>query len=161
MGTNQASPNEPVSEYSSDEHSIIQDALRILESRLKYGKTFSDASAAKHFCQLKLGHEKDEYFACLYLDGRHRLLSFEKLFRGSVSSATVHARVVVRRALELNAAALIVSHNHPSGETSPSKSDIALTQKLKDALRVVDVNLLDHIVVSAEGNSSLAESGLI
>ena len=143
------------------EQATIREALGILETRLQKDQVFSNPSDVKHFCQLHISREVDEYFCCLFLDSQHRLIAFEKLFRGTVDGASVYPRVVVRRALELNAAALILTHNHPSGVPEPSQADRRITTRLKDALALVDVRVLDHVIVGLEGTSSMAETGLI
>jgi len=101
-----------------------------------------------------------EVFACLFLDNRNRLIAFEELFRGTIDGASVHAREVVRKALHHNAAAVILSHNHPSGVAEPSDADQQITVRLKEALSLVDVRVLDHIVVGDE-TVSMAERGMI
>jgi DNA repair protein RadC len=100
-------------------------------------------------------------FGCVFLDNRHRVRGVEELFHGTIDGASVHPRVVVQRALEVNAAALILFHNHPSGVAEPSRADELLTRRLKDALALVDVRVLDHFVVTAEDSVSFAERGLI
>jgi DNA repair protein RadC len=100
-------------------------------------------------------------FCCLFLDTRHRVICFEALFRGTVDGATVYPREVVKRALYHNAAAVILGHNHPSGDCEPSEADRSITAKLAGALALVDVRLLDHLVVSRQGHVSLAERGWI
>ena len=101
-----------------------------------------------------------EVFACLYLDTRHRIIgNLEVLFRGTIDAATVHPREVVKAALRRNAAAIILAHNHPSGVTEPSPADRALTRRLIDALALIDVRVIDHMVVGAEGATSFAERG--
>ncbi len=97
----------------------------------------------------------------IFLDNRHRIIAFEELFQGTIDGASVHPRVIVRRALELNAAAGIMVHNHPSGVAEPSQADIQITDRVKSALAIVDVRILDHIVVSDEETVSLAERGLL
>jgi DNA repair protein RadC len=149
------------STYTTDQKSLIQEAIEVIESKINSGECFIQTSTTKKYCQLQLASERDEHFACLFLDSQHRLISFEKLFRGTIDSANVYPRVVLRRALELNAAALILTHNHPSGITNPSQADIAITKKLKAALEYVDVRILDHIIVGTEGSTSLAETGSI
>ncbi|MBU0967574.1 MAG: DNA repair protein, partial [Proteobacteria bacterium] len=99
-----------------------------------------------------------EMFACLFLDSKHRVLAWVEMFRGSVNSATVHPREVVKEALRHNAAAVIMAHNHPSGDSKPSREDIELTNKLKDILKVIDVSVLDHLIVGDE-ITALSESG--
>jgi DNA repair protein RadC len=100
-------------------------------------------------------------FACLFLDNRHRLIEYEELFRGTIDGASVHPREVVRRALRANAAAVIFAHNHPSGVAEPSQSDLRITQRLKDALSLVEVRVLDHVIIGDGQGTSLAERGLI
>ena len=143
------------------QQATIREAIGILESRLRDNQTFSCPSDVKAFCQLHIAAEKDEYFCCLFLDSQHRLIAFERLFRGTVDGAHVYPRVVVRRALELNAAAVIFTHNHPSGCPEPSNADTRITQRLKDALALFDVRVLDHVIVGTDGTSSMAEAGLI
>jgi DNA repair protein RadC len=97
----------------------------------------------------------------MFLDSQHRLIAFERLFRVTIDGASVYPRVVVRRGLELNAAALILTRNHPSGLPEPSTADTKITQRLKDALALVDVRVLDHVIVGTDGTSSMAEAGLL
>lgn len=146
-------------DYTKTQKATINKAIGILETKIRSSEPFNKSEATKKFCQLQLASEKDEVFGCLYLDNQHRLIAFEKLFRGTVDGAHVHPRVVVRRSLELNAAALIFTHNHPSGMTTPSQADIGITKRLKNALDYVDVRVLDHIVVGTEGCTSMAEQG--
>jgi len=141
-------------------------ALRALVERchleaLQAGPVFDSSAAVRGFLRSRLAGSPRELFGCLFLDGRHRLVSFEVLFAGTVDRATVHPREVLRRALELNAAAVIIAHNHPSGVAEPSVSDVALTERLKDLLSQVDVRLLDHLVVGRGEEVSLAERGLL
>ena len=146
---------------ADSQQATIREAIGILESRLRTTKAFTSPSDVKQFCQLHIAGEKDEYFCCMFLDSQHRLIAFEKLFRGTVDGASVYPRVVVRRALELNAAAIVFFHNHPSGVAEPSNADEAITRRLKAALGLVDIRVLDHIVVSAGESVSFAERGLL
>ncbi len=150
-----------VPDMAESHHATIREAIGILESRLRTSKAFTSPADVKMFCQLHIALEVDEYFCCLYLDSQHRLIAFERLFRGTVDGASVYPRVVVRRALELNAAALILTHNHPSGLPEPSTADIKITKRLKEALALVDVRVLDHVIVGTDGTCSMTESGLI
>ncbi len=134
---------------------------RYLQAELESGDAFTSPEQTRDFLILKLRAYPYEVFACLYLDNRHRLLSFNELFRGTIDSAQVHAREVVRSALKYNAAAVILAHNHPSGEAEPSQSDINLTQQLKKALDLVDVRVLDHLIIGNGAASSFAERGLL
>jgi DNA repair protein RadC len=115
----------------------------------------------RRYLRLKLAHLPREVFAALFLDNRHRLIRFEILFQGTVDRASVHPREVMRRALELNAAALIFAHNHPSGVAEPSASDLALTRDLSDLLGRIDVRVLDHLVVGRGSEVSFAERGFM
>lgn len=110
---------------------------------------------------LKLAGEESEVFSAIFLDNRHRVLSYDELFYGTVSGASVHPREVVKRALQHNAAAVIFAHNHPSGVAEPSRADVGLTRRLKDALALVDVSVMDHIVVGHGETASFAERGLL
>jgi DNA repair protein RadC len=103
----------------------------------------------------------DEHFSCLFLTSQHELISFETLFKGTISGAAVYPRVVARRCLELNAGAVIFTHNHPSGVSKPSQADIRITQRLKETLNLFDVAVLDHIVTGLSETCSMAEQGLI
>ena len=100
-------------------------------------------------------------FTCLFLDNRHGLISVEDLFHGTIDGASVHPREIVRRCIELNAAAVILAHNHPSGTTQPSQSDLRITQRVKEAVALVDVRVLDHLVVGGDQAYSFASHGLI
>ena len=143
----------------------IQAALelgrRYLEAGLLNGETFSNPQQTREYLRLKLRAYPYEVFACLFLDNQHRLLSFDKLFYGTIDSAQIHARELVRAAIKHNAAAVIFSHNHPSGQAEPSRADIELTRELKKVLALIDVRVLDHIVIGDEKAVSLAERDLI
>ena len=143
------------------QQATIREAIGILETRLKTTQAFTTPSDVRQFCQLHIAAEKDEHFCCMFMDSQHRLIAFEKLFRETIDGASVYPRVVVRRALELNAAALILTHNHPSGLPEPSTADINITKRLKEALALIDVRVLDHIIAGTDGTSSMAEAGLL
>ena len=152
--------------HHEDDDRIIEQALRVLETRLRCGERqvaerFEAPAAARRYCILQLAERPHEVFAALFLDTRHRLIEFRELFRGTIDGASVRPREVVREALALNAAALIVAHNHPSGDPEPSAADVAITRRLRDALALVDVRLLDHIVVGGVAAVSMAERGLM
>ncbi|MEH6589161.1 MAG: DNA repair protein RadC [Halioglobus sp.] len=151
----------PAPEIGDAQQATIREAIGILETRLRKTKAFSSPSDVRQFCQLHIATEKDEHFCCMFLDSQHRLIAFERLFRGTIGGASVYPRVVVRRSLELNAAALILTHNHPSGLPEPSTADTKITTRLKEALSLIDVRVLDHVIVGTEGTRSLAESGLL
>lgn len=129
-------------------------------ARLQRGDALTEPRHAARCLQQRLGHLPHEVFSVLYLDTRHRLLALEEPFRGTIDGTTVHPREIVRRALELHAAALIVAHNHPSGVAEPSAQDLSLTRRLSEALALVDIRLLDHLVVGDGHCVSLVERGL-
>jgi DNA repair protein RadC len=145
---------------ASQQH-VVQAAIEILEARMKKGELLSSAAVVKDYCKLHISAERDEHFCCMFLNNQHQLIAFERIFRGTIDGANVHPRVIVRRTLELNAAALIFVHNHPSGVVEPSSQDLRITQKLKESLALVDVRVLDHIVVGDKGCTSIAEAGLL
>lgn len=143
---------------------VIQRALEVLEGRLRKPEseiTVTDPKQAGNYFKLKLAERDREVFAVLFLDTRHQMLTYEELFLGTIDGAEVHPRVVVKRALELNAGAVILAHNHPSGNTEPSAADRAVTAQLKQALSVVDVRLLDHFVVGRGEPVSMAMRGWV
>jgi DNA repair protein RadC len=122
---------------------------------------FSSPTAVKEYLRAKLAGFEHEVFAVLFLDTQDRLIEYAEMFRGTIDSASVNPRELVKEALRLNAAAVIVSHNHPSGNSEPSGADKALTQRLKESLVLVDVRTLDHIIVAGGNITSFAERGLI
>ncbi|HET8700714.1 MAG TPA: DNA repair protein RadC [Nitrococcus sp.] len=134
---------------------------RHLWEGLQRGETFTSPEQTRRFLQARLRSYPYEVFSCLFLDNRNRLIAFEELFRGTIDAASVYPREVVRRALERNAAALIVAHNHPSGVAEPSRADTLLTKRLREALALIDIRLLDHFVVGDSEVISLAERGLM
>jgi DNA repair protein RadC len=134
---------------------------RQLSESLRTGPLLASPKATRDFLTARLRDLEHEVFCCLYLDKRHRLIQFEELFRGTIDGASVHPREIVKLALQKNAAAVIVAHNHPSGVAEPSQADELITQRLKEALALVDIRLLDHIVVGDGVSVSLAERGLI
>ena len=136
-------------------------ARRHLLESLDRDVMFDSAASVRSYLQLELRDRSREIFLALFLDSRHRLICSESLFFGTINSATVHVREIVRRALQLNAAAMIVAHNHPSGVAEPSQSDIRLTERLKEALCLVEIRLLDHFVIGDGDPQSLAERGLL
>lgn len=147
------------SSFTEQQENVIREAIGILEERIRSTPAFERPASTKEFCRLQLATKKDEVFGCMFLDTKHRLIAFEILFRGTVDSSKVYPRVVVRRALELNASAVVFTHNHPSGNPTPSRDDMTITNRLKDVLSLVDVRTLDHIVVGTEGTVSMAELG--
>lgn len=134
---------------------------RHLRECLQRGDALSSPEHTRRFLAAQLRDRTQEVFACLFLDSRHRVIRYSELFQGTVDGATVHPREVVRQALELNAAAVIAAHNHPSGVPEPSTADRSLTRRLGDALALVDVRLLDHVVIGDGDWVSFAERGWI
>jgi DNA repair protein RadC len=132
---------------------------RQVTARLRRGDAVSSPAETRRYLAARLGGYGQEVFAALFMDNRHRLIHYEELFRGTIDGASVHPREVVKRALALNAAALIVAHNHPSGVAEPSRADRAITQRLREAMALVDVRLLDHIVIGDGESVSFAERG--
>ena len=140
----------------------IQQAIALLEKRVfKAGPALSSPAAVRDYLRLKLVVEPNEVFAVVFLDSQHQVLAYEPLFKGSVDQTSVYPRVVVQRALALNASALILAHQHPSGVTEPSVADRALTDRLKAALAMVDVRVVDHFIVGKGNPYSFAEAGLL
>ena len=139
----------------------LEMARRHLDERLRRGEVLSNPHETRRFLSARLRDYPHEVFACLFLDTRHRVIQFEELFFGTIDGASVHPREVVKRALHHNAAAVILAHNHPSGIAEPSKADIHITQRLSDALSLVDIHMLDHFVVGDGDLTSFAERGLI
>ena len=148
---------------TSHDDAIIARALKIIESRARYAEdvAISSPGAARDYCRLRLGTLPHEVFCVLWLDAQNHLIAFEELFRGTLTQTSVCPREVVKAALAHNAAAVILAHNHPSGVAEPSQADQLLTQTLKQALALIDVRVLDHLVVAATGVTSFAERGLI
>jgi len=140
---------------------VLEMARRHLWERLQRGEALSNPADTRQFLLARLRHHPHEVFACLLLDNRHRVIAFEELFRGTIDAASVYPREVVKLALARNAAAVILAHNHPSGVAEPSRADELLTHRLRDALALVDIRLLDHFVIGDGEAVSFAERGLI
>ncbi len=134
---------------------------RYLEETLRRGATLTSPAATRDYLTARLRAYPHEVFACLFLDNRHRVIDYEELFSGTIDGASVHAREVVKRALHHNAAAVIFAHNHPSGVAEPSGADRSITRRLREALGLVDVRVLDHFVVGDGEVVSFAERGLL
>ena len=139
---------------------VVEMSRRFLQEKLQRGDAINNVADVKNYLQSRLQHYPFEVFSCLFLDNKHRIIAYEELFRGTIDSASVHPREVVRRVLQHNAAAIVLAHNHPSGVAEPSQSDIAITNKLKQALGTIDVRVLDHFIIGDE-IVSFAERGLI
>lgn len=140
---------------------VVEAARAVAEQRIQRGQAFSDPTLASRYFQDMLGCLEREVFAVAFLDTRHRLIEYAELFQGTIDGAEVHPREVVKHALRCNAAAVILAHNHPSGSTEPSSADRAVTVRLKQALALVDVRLLDHMVVAGGNADSLAARGWV
>lgn len=134
---------------------------RYLDAELRETEVLTDPSVSARFLKARLEAYPYEVFACLYLDNRHRVIAFEELFRGTIDGASVHPREVVRQCLAHNAAAVIFAHNHPSGVAEPSAADRAITHRLREALALVDVRVLDHFVIGSGSPTSLAQRGML
>ena len=140
---------------------VVELARRSLARELQQRPALDEPGKVKSFLKLQLGAHAHEVFAVLFLDARHQLLQLEEMFRGTLTQTSVYPREVVKRALDLNAAAVILAHNHPSGAAEPSRADEYLTQALVSALKLVDVRVLDHMVVGHNEVTSFAERGLL
>ena len=143
---------------SNDE--VVKKAKRAIARKYRRGRCFRSPAAVEEYLSVKLGHEDNEIFVALWLDNRHRLIAYEELFHGTVDGTSVYPRVVVQKAIAHNAAAVIFAHPHPSGVAEPSAADENITRRLKDALSLLDVRVLDHIVVG-DTCVSLASRGLL
>ncbi len=140
---------------------VMEIARRHLGETLVREQAFTDPDGVRRFLLAQLRDRPHEVFCCLHLDTRHRLIAFDELFQGTIDGASVHPREVVRRALGRNTAAVIFAHNHPSGVAEPSEADRRITRRLADALALVEIRVLDHIVVGDGYAVSFAERGLI
>lgn len=138
---------------------VLEMGRRHLAERLRQESVLENPLAVREYLKSMLRHEPHEVFGCLFLDSKHRVLAFESLFRGSIDSTSVYPRQVVKRALAHNAAALILCHNHPSGNSDPSQADRKLTQRLRQALDLIDVRVLDHFIIGDGDPLSMAEYG--
>lgn len=148
------------SQYSV-ENAIIEDALKILDSRIKLPSHYiNNPEEIKAFLRLKLSEKQHEVFAVLFLDSRHGLIKYEEMFRGTIDESTVYPRDIVKEALSCNATSVILVHNHPSRVSEPSEEDIALTERLENALELIDVRVLDHLIIANE-TFSFAENNLM
>jgi DNA repair protein RadC len=146
-------------------YGLLQASLEICrrhyQQELAIGPALESPAATKALLVARLRDQPYELFCCLFLDNRHRLIAFDELFRGTIDGASVHPREVVRQALHRNAAAVILAHNHPSGVAEPSQADELITLRLRDALALVDIRVLDHLIVGDTRCVSLAERGVL
>jgi len=145
----------------ASDQEVRYEARKALSRKFRRGATLSSPAETAEALAHQFADLEHEVFACLFLDNRHRVIAFEELFRGTIDGASVYPREVVKQALAHNAAAVILAHNHPSGDPEPSQADRTITTRLKDALALVDVRVLDHIVVGGAEHISFAERGLI
>ena len=140
---------------------VLEMARRHFSQSLPRRDILSDPAATRRYLHAQLCDYQHEVFACLFLDNHHRVIQFQELFRGTIDATSVYPREVVKQALVHNTAAIIFAHNHPSGMTQPSQADIQLTQRLKQALGLVDIRVLDHFVIGEGESVSFAEQGLL
>jgi DNA repair protein RadC len=139
---------------------IVHLAFQILDKQV-HGEVLSSPQQTRDYLRLRLGTRECEYFSVIFLDNRHRVLTIEDMFRGTIDGASIYPREVVKAALLHNAAAVMFAHNHPSGVAEPSQADRAITDRLVNALSLVDVRVLDHFVISVRETVSFAERGLL
>ncbi len=149
-------------ELSAHEQKIIRDAFRILERTLrKPGAAMSKPELVSNYLKLTIAAKPHEVFTVMFLDNQNSLIETQEMFRGTINQASVYPREIVKEALRLNASGCILAHNHPSGITEPSECDKVITQKIKQALELIEVRTLDHIVIGGTAHMSFAERGLM
>ena len=147
--------------FTTKEQNIIDQAISIIESKALVSDLVATSSrAVKEYCQLHLGNEEREHFGVLFLNNQHELIEFNIMFKGTIDAAAVYPREILKHALKVNAAAIILTHNHPSGVLRQSVADVTITTRIKKALNVVDITLLDHVVVSSKGAITFTENGV-
>ena len=146
---------------SGDAENVLAAALEILSTRIRHGDAVNSPAAVRDYLRLLLHDREHEIFVVVLLDAQHRVLAVEELFRGTLTQTSVYPREVVKLALKCNAASVIFAHNHPSGVAEPSRADELLTSSLKQALALVDIKVLDHIIVAGATGLSFAEKGLL
>ncbi|CAL60883.1 putative DNA repair protein RadC [Herminiimonas arsenicoxydans] len=141
---------------------IVHRAIEILNDQvIKHGPKLASPQDVKDYLRLQLINEQREVFAVVFMDTQNRVIAYEPLFFGTIHQTSVYPRVIVQRAMSLNAASMILAHNHPSGSTQPSDADKQLTNRLKSLLESIDVRVLDHFIIGEEGTFSFAEHGLL
>ncbi|MGH7174231.1 MAG: RadC family protein [Gemmataceae bacterium] len=140
---------------------ILAAARQVIDQKMQRGTSLQSPADARSYLRVKLAGYDYEVFALLLLDVGHRLIEYVELFRGTIDGASVHPREVIRETLRVNAAAAIFAHNHPSGNPEPSHADQVITLRLRDALALIDVRTLDHVIVAGDKTTSLAERGLL
>ena len=145
-----------------NEDDLINRALFILEDRLRvHGEAMHSPDASKQYLRLKTSSLEHEVFSVLFMDNKHRVIDFQEMFRGTIDGASVWPREILKEALKVNATAVILSHNHPSGDPTPSAADKRITERVRDALELISVRVIDHIVVGAHRAVSMVDEGLI
>ena len=149
---------EPVQHTLACTREIVR---RALQEAVVSGRTVASPGDVRDYLKLNFAHQQHESFIVLFVDAQHRILACEEMFRGTLTQTAVYPREVVKRSLALNAAAVVLAHNHPSGVAEPSVADSLLTTALRNALEMVDVRVLDHLVVGGNGVVSFAERGLL
>ena len=158
----ETSPEYIVKSSNTEQDAIIASAKRILESRLRtFGVAFTSPDLVKDFLLIKLSALESERFDVLFLNSQNKLIEHIPMFCGTIDGASVYPREIIKKALELNASALIIAHNHPSGSLVPSHADKDITKKIKDAAELMDIRLLDHLIVGGMDTYSFAENDLI
>lgn len=145
----------------ADAGEIAAHAAALIEPSLRASDALASPQAVKDYLRYRLRFLEHELFAVLLLDNRHRVIEYSELFRGTIDGASVHPREVVKEVLKHNASAVIFAHNHPSGVAEPSQADLHITKKLRDALQLIDVRVLDHIIIGDCDATSFIERGLI
>lgn len=146
--------------YKTEEE-VIDAALHIMESKMSASESYTSTASTCNYFQLRLGHLEREVFSVMFLNNQHQLIATEDVFKGTIDGSAVYPREVVKLALQHNAAACVLSHNHPSGTVEPSEADKRITNRLIEALGLVDVRVIDHIIVSASQSMSFAIRGLL
>jgi DNA repair protein RadC len=147
-------------DHPASEHQVLEEAAKIIQRQHLRGNTFNNPEATKDFLRFKLHQHEREVFGVMLLDSQHQLIEYQELFFGTINAANIYPREVLKAVLDAHASAVIFAHNHPSGITEPSQADIEITKVLKEALSLIDVRVLDHIVVGKD-STSFAERGLL
>lgn len=147
--------------FTVEEKKVLKSAEKIIQSKIKNIDAFNNPTLVKRFCENKLAHEEREVFCVLFLDNQNRLIKDENIFYGTIDSASIYPREILKMALNLNAKSVILSHNHPSGIAEPSQADRRITVRIQDALNFIDMRVLDHIIVGHGDVISFAEKGWI
>jgi DNA repair protein RadC len=159
--TNRLAHLKPAQLSPDEQTHVIELALQVLSRRYQPGERIDHPGRMRDYLRLRLSEREHEIFALALLDNRHRVLRFEELFRGTVDGCSVYPRVIVQMALKVNAAAVILAHNHPSSVPDPSQADLKITQRIREALALVDIRVLDHFILTRQSVLSFAESGLL